>query len=403
MTEVVLNRALFDQVMVPNYAPAAMLPVRGAGSRVWDQDGREYVDLAGGIATNSLGHCHPGLQQALAEQAAQLWHISNIYTNTPALSLASKLVAHTFAERVFFCNSGAEANEAALKLARRYALDHHGGDKQQIISCLQAFHGRTFFTVTAGGQPQYSDGFGPKPGAIDHVPFNDIAAIEAAISAKTCAVIVEPIQGEGGVSPASQAYLQRLRELCDAHQALLIFDEVQTGNGRTGHLYAYMGYGVIPDILTTAKGLGGGFPIGAMLTSERVASSFKVGVHGSTFGGNPLACAVAGAVIDEILKPELLAGVKEREQRLRDHLARINSRFGLFDEVRGQGCLLGAVLNTRWQGKAREILNAGVAEGVMVLVAGPNVLRFAPALNIPLTDLDDGMARLEAAIARLAG
>lgn len=396
-------RAQFDQLMVPCFAPHPVVPVRGSGSRLWDEAGRDYVDFIGGIATNALGHCHPRLQQALTTQASQLWHSSNYFTSLPALRLARQLVDLTFAERVFFANSGAEANEAALKLARRYAQDHHGDDKVQIIACLQAFHGRTFFTVSTGGQPQYADGFGPKPAAIDHVPFNDLEALRALISSRTCAVIVEPIQGEGGVTPASHDYLEGVRALCDQHQALLIFDEVQTGNGRTGDLFAYMGYGVVPDILTTAKGLGGGFPIGAMLTTAQVAASFKPGTHGTTFGGNPLACAVASALLDEVSQPELLAGVRRREQLLREHLGRINSRFGLFAEVRGKGCLLGAVLADRWQGRARELLDAAVGEGVMVLMAGPNVLRLAPALNIPQGDIDDGMARLERAIARLAG
>ncbi len=284
-----VERADFDRVMVPNYAPAGFIPVRGLGSRVWDQGGRELIDLAGGIAVNGLGHCHPALVSALTEQAGKLWHMSNVFTNEPALRLANKLVEATFAERVFFANSGAEANEAALKLARKVASDRVGADKYEIISTVNSFHGRTIFTVNVGGQPKYSEGFGPRPEGITHVPYNDIAAMEAAISAKTCAVIVEPIQGESGVLPADQAWLERVRELCDQHDALLIFDEVQTGVGRTGKLFAYEHYGVIPDILTTAKSLGGGFPVSAMLTLERWASHFNVGTHGTTFGGNPLA------------------------------------------------------------------------------------------------------------------
>lgn len=397
-----ITRELFEQVMVPNYAPADLLPVRASGSRLWDDQGREFIDLAAGIATNCLGHCHPRLQMVLGEQAATLWHLSNVYTNKPALQLAAKLVEHTFAERVFFCNSGAEANEAALKLARRYALDQHGAGKEQIISCLKSFHGRTLFTVTAGGQPQYSSGFGPKPQGIDHVPFNDLEALAAAMSSATCAVIVEPIQGEGGVMPAHKAYLEGVRALCDAHNALLIFDEVQSGVGRTGELYAYMGYGVVPDILSSAKGLGGGFPIGAMLTTAEIAASFAVGVHGSTFGGNALACAVAGAVLDEVCQPALLAGVAEREQALRAHLEQIQQRFGLFADIRGKGCLIGAELQGVWQGRARDIMQAALAAGVLLLMAGPNVLRFTPALNIPLADLAEGMKRLEQGIAALA-
>src|SRR3990167_7003053 len=260
-----VQRADFDQVMVPNYAPAAFIPVRGAGSRVWDQSGRELIDFAGGIAVNVLGHAHPALVKALTEQANKIWHVSNVFTNEPALRLAHKLVDATFAERVFLANSGAEANDAAFKLARRYASDVYGPEKFEIIAATNSFHGRTLFTVTVGGQPKYSDGFGPKIEGISHIPYYDIDALKVAVSDKTCAVVLEPIQGEGGVLPAEQAYLEGARQLCNEHNALLIFDEVQTGMGRSGELFAYMHYGVTPDILSSAKSLGGGFPIGAML------------------------------------------------------------------------------------------------------------------------------------------
>ena len=254
------NRADFDQYMVPNYAPAAIVPVRGEGSRLWDQSGREYIDFGGGIAVNSLGHCHPALVKALTEQGQKLWHISNVFTNEPALALAKMLVEHTFAERVFFCNSGAEANEAALKLARRASIEQYGEKKNKILATYNSFHGRTLFTVSVGGQAKYSDGFGPKPGGIEHFDYNDLAGLEALIDADTACVIVEPVQGEGGVTPATKEFLQGARALCDKFNAVLIFDEVQSGNGRTGSLYAYMDFGVTPDILSTAKGLGGGFP-----------------------------------------------------------------------------------------------------------------------------------------------
>lgn len=235
-----VQRADFDQVMVPNYAPAGFIPVRGAGSRVWDQAGRELVDFSGGIAVNVLGHCHPALVGALTEQANNLWHVSNVFTNEPTLRLAKKLVDSTFAERVFFCNSGAEANEAAFKLARRVAHDLHGPEKYEIISAVNSFHGRTLFTVSVGGQPKYSDGFGPKITGISHVPYNDLEALKAAVTDKTCAVVLEPIQGEGGVLPGQLEYLQGARKLCDEHNALLVFDEVQSGMGRSGHLFAYI-------------------------------------------------------------------------------------------------------------------------------------------------------------------
>ena len=396
-----VQRADFDQVMVPNYAPAAFIPVRGAGSRVWDQAGRELIDFAGGIAVNVLGHAHPALVGALTEQANKLWHVSNVFTNEPALRLAKKLIDATFADRVFFCNSGAEANEAAFKLARRVAFDKFGEDKCEIIAATNSFHGRTLFTVSVGGQPKYSDGFGPKIQGISHIPYNDIEALKAAVSDKTCAVVLEPIQGEGGVLPADLAYLQAARELCDKHNALLVFDEVQSGMGRSGELFAYMHYGVTPDILSSAKSLGGGFPIGAMLTTSELAKHLAVGTHGTTYGGNPLACAVAEAVIDTINTPEVLAGVNAKHQRFKTKLEQIGQQYGVFSEVRGLGLLIGAVLSDAWKGKAKAILDAAALEGLMVLQAGPDVVRVAPSLVVEDADIDEGLARLERAVAKL--
>ncbi|MBB1360660.1 MULTISPECIES: aspartate aminotransferase family protein [unclassified Shewanella] len=399
--EMNLTRAQFDEVMVPNYAPAAVIPVRGAGSRVWDQEGNEFIDFAGGIAVNCLGHCHPALVSALKEQGEKLWHLSNVMTNEPALELATKLVNATFAERVYFANSGAEANEAALKLARRYALDNHGADKDQIIAFDKAFHGRTFFTVTVGGQAAYSDGFGPKPQSITHVPFNDIAALEAVISDKTCAIMLEPLQGEGGIINGDPEFLKAVRRLADKHDALVIFDEVQTGVGRTGELFAYMGTDIVPDILTSAKALGGGFPIAAMLTTAKIAAHLKIGTHGSTYGGNPLACAVGNAVMDVVNTKEVLDGVKHREQLFRDGLAAINAKYNVFSEVRGKGLLIGAVLNEQYEGRSRDFLVASVAEGLMSLMAGANVVRFAPSLVIPEADIAEGLLRFERAVAKV--
>ena len=396
-----VQRADFDQVMVPNYAPAAFIPVRGAGSRVWDQSGRELIDFAGGIAVNVLGHAHPALVKALTEQAGNLWHVSNVFTNEPALRLAKKLIDATFADRVFFCNSGAEANEAAFKLARRVAFDKFGEDKCEIIAATNSFHGRTLFTVSVGGQPKYSDGFGPKIQGISHIPYNDIDALKAAVSDKTCAVVLEPIQGEGGVLPADLAYLQAARELCDQHNALLVFDEVQSGMGRSGALFAYQHYGVTPDILSSAKSLGGGFPIGAMLTTEALAKHLAVGTHGTTYGGNPLACAVGEAVIDTINTPEVLDGVKAKHLRFKTKLEQIGQQYGVFSEVRGLGLLIGAVLSYAWKGKAKAILDAAAVEGVMVLQASPDVVRFAPSLVVEDADIDEGLARLERAVAKL--
>ncbi|HBC3959588.1 aspartate aminotransferase family protein [Vibrio parahaemolyticus] len=400
-TEIKVERGLFDEVMVPCYNPMEMIPVRGKGSRIWDQDDNEYIDFAGGIAVSCLGHCHQVMVDALTEQGNKLWHLSNVMTNEPALRLAKKLTEVSFAERVFFANSGAEANEAALKLARRYAADVHGPEKSEIIAFKQGFHGRTFFTVTVGGQAAYSDGFGPKPGDVTHLPYNDIEALQAHMSDRTCAVMMEPLQGEGGIVPPTPEFAQAVRELCDKHNALLIFDEVQTGNGRTGHFYAYQGLGITPDILSTAKSLGGGFPIGAMLTTAKLAEHLKVGTHGSTYGGNPLACAVAEAVVNEVTKPEVLAGVLEREALFRAGLEKINAKYNLFSEVRGKGLLLGAALNEEWQGRARDVLVAAGKQGLLVLVAGANVVRFTPSLVITQQEIEEGLAKLDKAIATL--
>ena len=393
-----VTRDLFNDVMVPNYNPSAVIPVRGEGSRVWDQNDNEFIDFAGGIAVNCLGHCHPSLVNALKEQGEKIWHLSNVMTNEPALRLAQKMVEATFADKVYFANSGAEANEAALKLARRFALDVHGEEKSQIIAFNKGFHGRTFFTVTVGGQAAYSDGFGPKPGDIMHCDYNDIAAFEALISDKTCAVMMEPLQGEGGIISPTDEFAKKVRELCTKHNALLIFDEVQTGVGRTGDLYAYEGLGVVPDILTTAKALGGGFPIGAMITRTAISEHLKIGTHGSTYGGNPLACAVAEAAFDTVNTPDVLNGVKEREQLFRDGLNAINEKYNVFSEVRGKGLLIGAVLNDKFEGRARDFLVASANNGLMNLVAGMNVIRFTPSLVIPFEDIKEGLARFEKAV-----
>lgn len=393
-----IQRSLFDEVMVPNYAPAEVIPVRGLGSRVWDQNNKEYIDFAGGIAVSALGHCHPALVNALTEQGQKLWHVSNVMTNEPALSLAKKLTDNTFAEKVFFANSGAEANEAAFKLARRWALKEHGAEKTEIIAFNQGFHGRTFFTVTVGGQSSYSDGFGPKPADILHCDYNDLSALSALMSKKTCAVVMEPMQGEGGVTPPSAEFAAGVKALCEEHNALLIFDEVQTGMGRTGELFAYMGLDVTPDILTSAKSLGGGFPIGAMLTTTAIAKHLTPGTHGSTYGGNPLACAVAEAAFDTINTPNTLTEVAEKSHLFFEKLNEINEKHHLFSDIRGKGLLIGAELIAEHHGKAGVIVSAAMQAGLMLLVAGPNVLRFAPALNIPNEDILKGLSIFEEAL-----
>ncbi|POT26638.1 aspartate aminotransferase family protein [Citrobacter freundii] len=396
-----ITRENFDEWMMPVYAPAPFIPVRGEGSRLWDQQGKEYIDFAGGIAVNALGHAHPALREALNDQASKFWHTGNGYTNEPVLRLAKKLIDATFAERIFFCNSGAEANEAALKLARKYAHDRFGSQKSGIVAFKNAFHGRTLFTVSAGGQPAYSQDFAPLPPDIRHAVFNDLDSAGQLIDDTTCAVIVEPVQGEGGVVPATNAFLQGLRELCDRHNALLIFDEVQTGVGRTGELYAYMHYGVTPDLLTTAKALGGGFPIGALLATERCASVMTVGTHGTTYGGNPLATAVAGKLLDIVNTAEVLNGVKQRHDWFVERINAINERFGLFSEIRGLGLLIGCVLNAEFAGKAKLISQEAAVAGVMVLIAGANVVRFAPALNVSEEEIATGLDRFALACERI--
>lgn len=395
------TRQDFDTYMMPNYAPQDAIMVRGEGSRVWDQDNNEYVDFAGGIAVNALGHAHPLLLDALKTQADKVWHVSNVFTNEPALNLARTLVDLTFADKVFLCQSGTEANEAAFKLARRYAHDRFGEDKCGIVSFRQSFHGRSFFTVCVGGQEKYSDGFGPKPAGIEHGAFNDLESARALINDQTCAVVVEPVQGEGGVRPATPEFLEGLRALCDEHDALLIFDEVQCGMGRTGELYAYMQYDVVPDILTSAKSIGGGFPLAAMLTTSDIAEVFQPGVHGSTYGGNPLASAVGYAAVSFIATPDVLAGVKERARLFRKHLERLNQKYDIFSDVRGSGLLLGAELKGALKERGRDVIKAAMDEHLMLLVAGPGVLRFAPSLIIEPCDIEEGVARLEKAIQTL--
>ena len=396
-----VTRELFDKVILPVYAPAQFIPVKGSGSRVWDQNGEEYIDFAGGIAVNALGHCHPRLIKALQQQSEKLWHVSNVFTNEPALSLAKKLIDNTFADRVFFANSGAEANEAAFKLARYYATQKYSPYKTKIIAFNQSFHGRTFFTVSVGGQAKYSDGFGPKPADIIHVPFNDLDAVKAVMDDHTCAVVLEPVQGEGGLSSATTEFLTGVRALCDEYKALLVFDEVQCGMGRTGSLYTYQQYGVIPDILTSAKALGGGFPISAMLTTEDIASVMHPGVHGTTYGGNPLACAVGCEAFDIINSPEVLAGVEKRRAIFIEHLENINQKFNVFREYRGKGLLLGAYLQPEYHSKARDFLNAAAECKVMILNAGPDVLRFTPSLIISENEIQAGMEHLSKAVEKV--
>jgi acetylornithine/N-succinyldiaminopimelate aminotransferase len=393
--------SLFERYYVPVYRPRRIVLDHGRGARLWDTDGREYVDFGAGIAVNALGHAHPALIEALTAQAGRLWHTSNVFVSEPPLRLAEALVETSgFAERVFLCNSGAEANEAAIKLVRRWAAAQgREPSRRTILSFEGSFHGRTLAALTATAQPKYHEGFEPLPPGFRYAPFNDIDAAAAAMAAgDVCAVLVEPVQGEGGVTPATPEFLAALRELCDRHGALLVFDEIQCGMGRTGRLFAWQGYDVKPDVVTLAKALGSGFPIGAMLAGPAAAQTLQFGAHGTTFGGNPLAAAVAHAALRELSSAALLANVERQAQAIRSALASIDAELGLFADVRGRGLMIGAQLRPEWAGRAADILDACVEQGLLLLQAGPDVLRFVPALNIADDDIAEGLARLEVAL-----
>jgi succinylornithine transaminase family protein len=395
-----VTRATFDQVMFQTYVPANFVPARAAGSKIWDTEGKDYIDFAGGVAVLSLGHCHPALVAALKAQADRMWHVSNYMVNEPAMRLAKKLVDATFADRVFLCNSGTEANEGALKTARKYASTKFGDKKHRIISTTNSFHGRTWLAVSTGGSPKYTKGMGPVPEGITHIPYNDVDALRAVMDDDVACVIMEPMQGEGGMFPGSSAFLAAARELCNKRNALLIFDEIQSGVGRTGALYSYMQKGVTPDILTSAKGIGGGFPIGCFITTEEIASVMVPGTHGTTYGGNPLGAAVAETVIDIVNNEAFLKRVLVAEQRLRDGFAAINRKHNVFADVRGEGLWLGCELAKQYDNKAGDFMKAGHRHNVVFLTAGSNnILRFAPALNITDAEIDEGMARVERAVA----
>lgn len=387
--------------LVPTYRPRALVLDRGLGARVWDIEGRDYVDFSAGIAVSALGHGDPDLLAALHAQAQKLWHTSNAFLTEPPLRLAEELIAASgFASRVFFCNSGAEANEAAIKLARRFAARAGRGPERRVILSFEgSFHGRTLATVTATAQPKYQHGFEPLPGGFRYAPFNDVAGFDAAFGDDVAAVIVEPVQGEGGVVPAAPGFLAHLRARCDAAGALLVFDEIQCGVGRTGRLWAHQWDEVRPDAMTLAKGLGCGFPIGALLVADAAAQTLDFGSHGTTFGGNPLAAAVARAALRKLSAPELLDNVEAQAQALRDGLHALDEKHQVFAEVRGRGLMLGAVLRPEHSGRAAEILDHAANAGLLLLQAGPDVLRLVPALNIGAEDVAEGLARLDAALA----
>ncbi len=386
---------------VPVYKPRETILERGLGSRVRDHDGKEYVDFGAGIAVCGLGHCDPDLVKALTEQAGKLWHTSNVFYSEPPLRLAEELVeASRFAERVFLCNSGAEANEAAIKLVRKWAATNgRAPEKRVIVSFRGSFHGRTLATVTATAQPKYQEGYEPLPGGFRYVDFNDVAQVEAEFArGDVAAVMIEPIQGEGGVMPAAPGFLPALRALCDQHDALLVLDEIQCGMGRTGALFAHWHDAIQPDIVTLAKALGGGFPIGAMLAGPKVAEVMQFGAHGSTFGGNPLAAAVARVALRKLASSQIAANVTRQSAALSAGLQSIDRDLNVFAAVRGRGLMLGAVLADAYKGKAGAILDHAAQHGLLLLQAGPDVLRLVPALNIGDTDVSEGLTRLALAL-----
>ena len=385
--------------LMQTYARQPISIVRGRGSKVYDLEGREYLDFVGGIAVNVLGHGHPDLVQAIQRQAAQLIHTSNLYYTEPQVQLAKTLVEHSFADRVFFCNSGAEANEAAIKLARRYAHTKYGADRFEIITMKNSFHGRTLATITATGQDKVQKGFEPLMPGFGYAFFNDFATIEALANERTAGIMLEPVQGEGGVYVADRDYLKRLREFCTKRDILLIFDEVQTGMGRTGTLFAYQQLGVTPDIMTLAKGLAGGVPIGACLAKESVASAFEPGAHASTFGGNPLACAAALAVCRVLLDGSVLDQAKRMGDYLAKGLADCKDRYRAVRDVRGIGLLQGMELTI----DAKTIVADCLARGVLINAAGERVLRFVPPLIITQREIDKLLETLAAIFIRRAG
>ncbi len=398
--------AIGQQYLLPVYRPRAVVLERGQGARVWDRDGDEYIDLSAGIAVCGLGHNDPDLVAALTEQAGRLWHTSNVFYSEPPLQLARELVdASRFAQRVFLCNSGAEANEAAIKLVRKWAAAKGRPPQRRVIVTFRgSFHGRTLAAVTATAQPKYHEGYEPLPGGFRYVDFNDLAQLEAAMEpGDVAAVMLEPVQGEGGVMPAAAGFLQGVRALCDRFGALLVLDEIQCGMGRSGALFAHWADGVTPDIVTLAKALGGGFPIGALLAGPRVAEAMQFGAHGTTFGGNPLAAAVARVALRKLGSPAIAANVARQSEALRAGLASIDGELGLFSCVRGRGLMLGAVLRPEYAGRAGEILDHAAAHRLLLLQAGPDVLRLVPPLNITDEEVEAGLARLQAALRRFVG
>jgi acetylornithine/N-succinyldiaminopimelate aminotransferase len=388
-----------SKVYTPNYRPAPIVFAHGDGVWLTDVEGRRYLDFAAGIAVCALGHNHPAMTRALTEQAGKLLHVSNLFLNAPAVKLAETLVRLSFADRVYFGNSGAEAVEAALKMARRYMRLVKGVDRYTFICAEKSFHGRTWAAISATGQPKYHEGFGPLVPGFVHVPFNDLDAMAAAIDETTCAIFVEPVQGEGGVVPAEPGYLAGLRALCDQHGILLIFDEVQTGVGRTGEWFAHDHEGVAPDIMTLAKGLGGGVPIGALVCTEEASHGFAPGAHASTFGGNPLACHTAQAVLDTIEADGLVAHAAKMGAHLHAGLEGLVEKHVGVVKARGRGLLRGLVVDPAIVDRPAVVLAARDL-GLLMTNAGADTMRFSPPLIVGTAHLDDAVSRLDAALTK---
>ena len=389
-----------DAAFINNYLRYPAVMVKGEGCVLFDDKGKRYLDFLAGIAVCALGHCHPRVTEAICRQASELVHVSNLYYTVPQTELAEMLIANSFGEKVFMCNSGAEANEAAIKLARIHSAE----GRYQILSLEGSFHGRTLATVAATGQPKFHQGFEPLPDGFVHVPFGDLASLEEKISEKTCAVLCEPIQGESGVRPLEQSYLQGIRDFCDKHGLLLIFDEVQTGMGRSGTLFAYEQTGVIPDIMTLAKALGNGLPIGAMITTKNIGESFVPGTHASTFGGNPVAAAAGVAVMNTLLADDFLEGVRQRGLYLQTKLAQLVPLFSdLVGGTRGAGMLQALVLSEKGVSIGAAIVNGMFARGFLINFAGNTALRFAPPLIVTESEIDQMIDALQAVFEELAG
>lgn len=383
-----------EKYVMHTYSRFPVVLRKGRGMRVWSTSGKEYLDFIAGIAVNVLGHCHPKVVVSIQKQAQRLIHVSNLYHIEPQIRLAKMLCAHSFADKVFFCNSGAEANEAAIKLARKYASEHHGPDRSGIISTLNSFHGRTLGSLSATGQEKFHKGFGPLVPGFTYVPYDDLESLKAAITPKTCAIMLEPIQGEGGVKVPSAEYMKGVRKLCDEHGLLFILDEVQTGMGRTGKLFAYDQFGVVPDIMTLAKGLGSGVPIGAMLATDKVAASFQPKTHASTFGGNPLVCAAAITTLEVILEDGfVLDHVNRMSRYFIERLVQLKNTYPeKVHDVRGMGLLLAVELVR----DALPVVNACLERGILIGTAGSgNVLRFTPPLIVEEKDIDVLITTLE--------